>query len=105
MRRAILTLGGILLAATSVVSCRQTEKTEAITAEITAAQMEGRNDARWFINNEQSRDFNARLDSVHSRSRRYREQGKNDCGEAYDSAFVSTIRTVKPHLTKRIVNY
>lgn len=84
--------------------CRGTEHTEAVTAEITAAQMEGRTAARDFIRQDW-RDTSKvahRLDTIERRKARFREEGRNDCAEAYDTAFVRALRAVKPDLEKAV---
>ena len=85
-------------------SCAQTEKTEAVTAEITAAQMEGRRAAGKILGpewNDTTKLKHALLDAKTIQSK-YLIDGKPQCAEAFDSAFISTIRTVKPELAKKI---
>lgn len=80
--------------------CAQTEKTEAVTAEITAAQMEGRNAARLFlhahIRNDQS--LKTPLETADSLRRKYSEEGKKECAEAFDSVMMRTVRYIRPDL-------
>ena len=88
----------------TLVSCSQTEKTEAVTAEITAAQMEGRMAAGRILGqqwNDTLKLQRALLDTKVQQSR-YILDGKPECGAAFDSAFLSTIRTVNPSLAKKI---
>ncbi|MCH5231788.1 MAG: hypothetical protein J1F43_08350 [Muribaculaceae bacterium] len=84
--------------------CSQTERTEAITAEITAAQMEGRR-AAGIILGPEWRDttqlMKALMDAKVKQSR-YIIDGKPECAEAFDSTFISTIRSVNPDLAKKI---
>lgn len=85
-------------------SCSQTEKTEEITAEITAAQMEGRRAAGLIVGPEWKDTLalqRALIDAKVKQSR-YLIEGKPQCAAAFDSAFISTIRTVKPDLAKKI---
>lgn len=85
-------------------SCTQTEKTEAITAEITAAQLEGRREAGVILGPEWKDSVKlqrALLDAKVKQSK-YLIAGKPHCAEAFDSAFISTIRTVNPSLAKKI---
>lgn len=84
--------------------CRGTEHTEAVTAEITAAQMEGRTAARDFIRQDwrDTSKVAQRLDTIERRKARFREEGRNDCAEAYDTAFVRALRAVKPDLGKAV---
>lgn len=85
-------------------ACAGTEKTEAVTAEITAAQMEGRNAARPFINRnwDDTTGIHLQLDKVRKIRLKYDSVGRKDCSEAFDSAFFKTIRTVNPDLESKI---
>ena len=87
-------------------ACSETEKTEAITAEITAAQMEGRRAAGKILAPEWQDTVklqHALLDAKVKQSK-YILEGKKECADAFDSAFISTIRTVNPRLAKKIRN-
>ena len=87
-------------------SCSQTEKTEAVTAEITAAQMEGRRAAGVILGPEWKDTIKlqrALMDTKVKQSR-YLIDGKPECAAAFDSAFLSTIRTVNPTLAKKLSN-
>lgn len=100
MRRFIgITFLGIIL-----VSCNQTEKTEAVTAEITAAQMEGRRAAGAILGPEwtDTAQLQKALIETKVKQSQYIIEGKPECAEAFDSAFVSTIRTVNPDLAKKL---
>ena len=97
-------LFAILATACTLFSCSYTEKTEAITAEITAAQMEGRRAAGRILGpewNDTAKLKQALIDTKVEQSK-YLIQGKPECAAAYDSAFISTIRTVNPSLAKKI---
>ena len=97
----ILSLGaiGILLPA-----CSQTEKTEGITAEITAAQMEGRRAAGLILGPEwkDTAKLQKALIETKVRQSKYILDGKPECAAAFDSTFISTIRSVNPSLAKKI---
>ena len=84
--------------------CTETEHTEAITAEITAAQMEGRSSARKFLIKEwkDTTGLSKKLHETSSIRDEYIKNGKPECAAAYDSAFISTIRSVKPDLSRLI---
>ncbi len=84
--------------------CTETEHTEAITAEITAAQMEGRKSARNFLIKEwkDTTGLSKKLHETSSIRDNYLKDGKPECAAAYDSAFISTIRSVKPELSRII---
>ena len=99
-----LAAGGIVLAV--MCGCAKTEKTEAITAEITAAQMEGRREAGKILGPEwtdTAKLQRALVDAKVSQSK-YLIDGKPECAAAFDSAFISTIRTVNPSLARKIKN-
>ena len=88
-----------------LLSCARTEKTEAITAEITAAQMEGRKAAGRILGPEWKDTVQlqkALLDTRVQQSK-YVIDGKPECAEAFDSTFISTIRTVNPSLAKKLI--
>lgn len=74
--------------------CARTEKTEAITAEITAAQMEGRNAAKRYvnINHADTAAENSFNRDIEATRRHYSAQGKEKHLEAFDSAYNSTLR-------------
>ena len=97
-------LGLTLTIMSSCSGCAETEHTEGITAEITAAQMEGRNAARTFVNREwrDSTKLQQHLLEAKSRRGKYIDEGKPECAAAYDSAFISTIRAVRPNLARSI---
>ena len=84
--------------------CAQTEKTEAITADITAAQMEGRNAARRIIGREwkDTSQLQKELLEIKALQSKYIIAGNQSCAEAFDTAFISTIRTVNPKLAYTI---
>ena len=84
--------------------CKETEHTEAITAEIVAAQMEGRKSARDFINREwkDTLELQKKLLETKAKQSQYLIEGKKECAVAFDSTFISTIRTVRPELAKAI---
>ena len=86
------------------VSCRQTEKTEAITAEITAAQMEGRRTAGIILGPEWKDTTKLQLALIEAKAKqsKYLIDGKPECAAAFDSTFISTIRAVNPSLAKKL---
>ena len=99
MKWIMITLLGVLS-----LSCSNTEKTEAITAEITAAQMEGRRAAGLILGPQWTDTVKlqrALIDTKVKQSR-YIIAGKPECAEAFDSTFISTIRAVNPELAKKI---
>lgn len=88
------------------LACSQTEKTEAITAEITAAQMEGRRAAGKILGPEwkDTTKLQRALLDIKAKQSQYLINGKPECAAAFDSTFISTIRTVNPQLAKKIQN-
>ena len=86
------------------LSCSGTEKTEEITAEITAAQMEGRTAAREIVskNWKDTTQLKKQLLEIKSRQSKYIIDGKTKAAEAFDSAFYSTVKTVNPDLAIKI---
>jgi len=81
-----------------------TEKAEETEAEIEAAMMEGRESAKIFINRKWADTTELQKNILEARSRRarYDTVDKPKCSAAYDSAFVSTIRTVSPDVAAQI---
>lgn len=87
----------------SMAACSRPNKAEEAVSEIEAAQMQGRNDARYFITNDwpDSVKLMQEVRAARERGSRYDSIGK-DVRHVYDSAFVSTIRTVRPDLARYI---
>lgn len=85
-------------------ACKQTEKTEAITADITAAQMEGRNAAREIIIKpwNDTTGIARSMNKARAPRLKYDSLGYTEASAAFDSAFNKTIRTVRPELAKKI---
>ena len=96
----------ILLIFVVLSGCKQTEYTEGVTAEITAAQIEGRNAARDLISQDfsDSAKFQMALLETKAKQSRYLIDGKPECAQEFDSAFIKTVKVVKPELAKRILN-
>ncbi|MCH5232413.1 MAG: hypothetical protein J1E78_02160 [Muribaculaceae bacterium] len=85
-------------------ACKETEKTEGITAQITAAQMEGRRAAGVILGPQwtDSVKLQRALLDAKAKQSQYIINGKSQCAEAFDSAFISTIRTVNPQLARKL---
>lgn len=100
MLRPLFSIFFVLL----LCSCSNTERTEAITAEITAAQMEGRRAAGLILGPEwkDTAQLQKALIETKAQQSQYIIRGKPKCAEAFDSAFISTIRAVNPSLAKKI---
>lgn len=95
----------ILLAA--LTACKGTERAESVEAAVEAAQMEGRTAAREFVNAQwkDTMELQKRLLEVRSRQSKYVENKMPEAAAAFDTAFVNTLKTVRPdvarHLDKR----
>ena len=99
MKKILLTIPFIMLAA-----CGGIERSEGVTAEIEAAQMEGRNAARQFVNRtwKDTLQLQHRLLEVRSMQSKYVIDGNPEAAAAFDSAFVSTLRTVNPEIARHL---
>lgn len=100
----LLYLSTMALLGMVISSCAQTEKTEAITAEITAAQMEGRRAAGVILAPEWEDTVKLRQALIEAKVKqsKYLINGKPECAAAFDSTFISTIRRVNPDLARKI---
>lgn len=94
----------IIAAVFLLAGCAYTEKTEEVTAEITAAQMEGRREAGRILGPEwkDTVALKRALLDVRAKQSELLIKGKKKSAEAFDSAFISTIRTVNPELAKKL---
>ena len=92
------------ISSTITIGCSETERTEGVTAEITAAQMEGRRAAGEILGPEWSDTVKLQRALIDAKTKqsKYIINGKPQCAVAFDSAFISTIRTVNPSLAKKI---
>lgn len=84
---------------------KETETAEETTAEIEAAQMEGRSAARVFVNREwkDTMRLHEKLLEARAVKSAYELAGKKKCAETFDSAFISTLRSVRPDMAKEIM--
>lgn len=87
-----------------IAACARTEHTEAVTAEITAAQMEGRNAARLIIikNWKDTTGIHKAISHARLHRQKYDSVGNKAAAAMFDSTFNQTIRTVRPALAKKI---
>ncbi|MDE6442859.1 MAG: hypothetical protein K2K64_00345 [Muribaculaceae bacterium] len=94
----------LLVSLNSCSGCTETEHTEAVTADITAAQMMGRNDARFFVNRQwnDSSELRYRLALIRHQSDSLKKSRGMDFAAVYDSTFISTIRAVNPELASSV---
>jgi len=104
-RLFIPSLSLLLFVSMSLLSCSYSEKTETAYADVNAAHMQGRNTARDIIN----RQWNDTIELMQAMKKaragkiRYDSTGHPECVAAFDSAFIGTIRAVRPNL-ERLVN-
>lgn len=96
----------LLFASPILSGCAQTEKTEGVTADITAAQMEGRNAARPFITRDwkDTTGLSLLVNDVNKKREKYIAEKKPKCADAFDSTFYHTIKSVMPELVYMIRN-
>lgn len=73
-------------------------------ADIEAAQIEGRETARVFVNTvwKDTMELQQRLLSARAKSSKYEMAGQPKAKAAFDSAFVSTIRTIRPEIARQL---
>ncbi|MDE6576995.1 MAG: hypothetical protein K2J82_10980 [Muribaculaceae bacterium] len=111
LKTGILTKGAcfcmLLISLNSCSGCSETEHTEAVTASIEAAQMMGRTDARVFVNRQwnDTSELHYRLRQIRERHDSLSHKFSKEYAAAYDSAFISTIRTVHPDLALHITRF
>ena len=100
MKSILLFIPALLM----LTACAQTERTEAVTAEITAAQMEGRNAARDIIIYNWNDTTGIHKAIAHARKPRlkYDSIGHKTASAMFDSTFNKTIRTVRPELATKL---
>ncbi len=94
--KAIMAAGALALLSLASCNSKSVEQSEETAAEIEAAQLEGREAARVFLNRpwHDTISLQARLLEARAGQSKYVRAKKPRCAEAYDSAFVSTLRTV-----------
>lgn len=92
----------ITLLALAAGACSGVEKSEAATADVVAAQMEGRRAAREVVSKEWKDTVKLQEALLDARAKRIRYDTENraECAAAFDSGFVSTVRAVRPELGK-----
>lgn len=94
----------LVVTACTAKEAGQIEESEATTAEIEAAQMQGREAARRFVNREwkDSLELSKHLLEVAAQRSHYTMQKRYKERDAFDSTFISTVRTVRPGLAIEI---
>lgn len=100
----IIFLFGLSLTLWSCGKMKSIEKGEETQSEIEAAMMDGRSAARAFINKTWNDSIELQNHLLEARTKRvpYDTVDKPHCRAAFDSAFVATIRTVRPDIAKAL---
>lgn len=82
------------------------QKSQESAAEIEAAQIEGREAARIFVNRpwRDTMELQSHLLEVRAQQSKYQVAGKPESAAAFDSAFVATLRTVRPEIARELEN-
>lgn len=88
----------------SLSSCSKTDKAAEDAADTEAAIIEGREAARIFVqrNWKDTTELQGLLLEARTRQSKYRMAGKERSAQAFDSAFVSTLRTVRPDIAREL---
>ena len=92
-------------AATLLVGCSSKGEQAAVKEEadqIEEAHLDGREAARAFINREFKDSMELQLEMVNAGASRAKYDSLPKCRAAYDSAFISTVRTVRPEVAKEL---
>lgn len=92
-------------AATVLVGCSSRGEQAAVKEEaeqIENAHLDGREAARAFINREFRDSMELQLEMVNAGATRAKYDSLPKCRAAYDSAFISTIRTVRPEVAREL---
>ncbi len=94
----------LLLTGCNGAEVKETEEAEDVASEEMAAQMAGRNAARPFVSKEwtDSVALFSGIRKAREKGLKYDAAGKRNCAVAYDSAFLRTIRSVRPELASKI---
>lgn len=105
MKKAIFAIISAIVLATGMAACgTKTDKGEEAAADIEAAMIEGREAARKFLNRpwKDTTELQSQLLEARAGQSKYVTTGRPRCAATYDSAFVSTLRTVKPDVAREL---
>lgn len=85
-------------------SCSKTDKAAQDVDDTEAAIIEGREAARIFVqrNWKDTTELQGLLLEARTKQSKYRMAGKERSAQAFDSAFVSTLRTVRPDVAREL---
>ncbi len=109
MKSLLYTFILALLLCMGIFSCGRAAETrfehgEEDAADVEAAMMQGREAARIFINRKWNDTAELQRNLLEARARRcvYDTAGRKASAAAFDSGFVSTIRTVNPEIARHL---
>lgn len=100
-----MALGSVLMLGACSRSAREGQDSGAqVRSDVEAAIMEGRTAARSFINTEglDTMAIQEKLMDARARQSSYASSHQREAAEAFDTAFISTLRTVRPDLARDI---
>ena len=96
----------LLAAGALLTSCNgaKTDRGEEAAADIEAAQIEGRETARKFLNRpwKDTTELQSQLLEARAVQSKYTVKGRKQSAAAFDSAFVSTLKTVRPDVAREL---
>ena len=97
-------IGGIAMQGCGRNATARFENGEEAAADVEAAMMAGREAARIFINRDWKDTAELQRNLLEARARRcvYDTSGRREAAAAFDSGFVSTIRTVNPDIARQL---
>lgn len=103
--QAIIISGTVMLCAWGFSACsskgEQAEVKEE-TEQIEEAHIAGRDAARSFINQELADSMDIHAEMLRAGAKRAKYDSLPQCRAAFDSAFISTVRTVNPDIASRL---
>ena len=101
---ALIVFGSIAIQSCGRNATNRFENGEEAAADVEAAMMMGREAARIFINREWKDTAELQRNLLEARARRcvYDTSGRREAAAAFDSGFVSTIRTVNPDIARQL---
>ncbi len=102
--RQALVAGMVAVAICSLAGCGGDKAAKSYDAEIEAARMEARRAAREIVTvaANDSLELERRLLDAKAIQSRYLIEKRQDCAAAFDSAFISTIRAVRPDIAEKL---
>ncbi len=101
----ILVSGALLAMLAGGVSCKKNAGTDGETATaLEEARIDGREAARIFVNRpwKDTIELQRQLLEARARQSRYVTAGRKQSAAVFDSAFVSTLKTVRPEMAREL---